>query len=147
MQQKLTRMSSLRQKQIGLGDQANGRGLMGVSAERPADGASIIDVFDHVLDKGIVIDAWVRVSLVGIDLITLEARVLVASIESYLQHSQAVAQAGGLVAGQRNSGRAIAQSVNTTAQSRVTASDSQRARAERPSSKDSHSLSRRTKQV
>jgi len=45
-----------------------------------------------VLDKGIVIDAWVRVSLVGIDLITVEARVVVASIETYLKYSEAVGQ-------------------------------------------------------
>jgi hypothetical protein len=44
------------------------------------------------LDKGIVIDAWVRVSLVGIDLITVEARVVVASIDTYLKYSEAVSQ-------------------------------------------------------
>ena len=44
--------------------------------ERAAGGTSLIDVLDRVLDKGIVIDAWVRVSLVGIDLITVEARVV-----------------------------------------------------------------------
>ena len=49
--------------------------------ERAAGGTSLIDVLDRVLDKGIVIDAWVRVSLVGIDLITVEARVVVASID------------------------------------------------------------------
>jgi hypothetical protein len=43
-----------------------------------------------VLDKGIVIDAWVRVSLVGIDLVTVEARVVVASIDTYLKYSEAV---------------------------------------------------------
>ncbi|PYR60400.1 MAG: hypothetical protein DMF85_05170 [Acidobacteria bacterium] len=43
--------------------------------------ASLIDVLDRVLDKGIVIDAWVRVSLAGIDLMTLQARIFVASIE------------------------------------------------------------------
>jgi hypothetical protein len=46
-----------------------------------------------VLDKGIVIDAWVRVSLVGIDLITVEARVVVASIDTYLKYSEAVGAA------------------------------------------------------
>ena len=61
-------------------------------ADRPSSGASIIDVLDRVLDKGIVIDAWVRVSLVGIDLLTVEARVLVASIETYKQQAQAVAE-------------------------------------------------------
>ena len=45
-----------------------------------------------MLDKGIVIDAWVRVSLVGIDLITVEARVVVASIDTYLKYSEAVGQ-------------------------------------------------------
>src|SRR5262247_1954569 len=51
--------------------------------ERTSGGTSLIDVLDRVLDKGIVIDAWVRVSLVGIDLITVEARVVVASIDTY----------------------------------------------------------------
>ena len=50
-----------------------------MAVERAAGGTSLIDVLDRVLDKGIVIDAWVRVSLVGIDLITVEARVVVAS--------------------------------------------------------------------
>ena len=60
--------------------------------ERAASGTSLVDVLDRVLDKGIVIDAWVRVSLVGIDLITVEARVVVASIETYLKYSEAVGQ-------------------------------------------------------
>jgi hypothetical protein len=60
--------------------------------ERTTGGASLIDVLDRVLDKGIVIDAWVRVSLVGIDLITVEARVVVASIDTYLKYSEAVGQ-------------------------------------------------------
>ena len=58
--------------------------------ERAAGGTSLVDVLDRVLDKGIVIDAWVRVSLVGIDLITVEARVVVASIDTYLKYSEAV---------------------------------------------------------
>ena len=61
--------------------------------ERAAGGSSLIDVLDRVLDKGIVIDAWVRVSLVGIDLITVEARIVVASIETYLKYSEAVGAA------------------------------------------------------
>jgi hypothetical protein len=61
-----------------------------MAVERAAGGTSLIDVLDRVLDKGIVIDAWVRVSLVGIDLITVEARVVVASIETYLRYSEAV---------------------------------------------------------
>lgn len=61
--------------------------------ERAPGGTSLIDVLDRVLDKGIVIDAWVRVSLVGIDLITVEARVVVASIDTYLKYSEAVGTA------------------------------------------------------
>lgn len=61
-----------------------------MAVERSASGTSLIDVLDRVLDKGIVIDAWVRVSLVGIDLITVEARVVVASIDTYLKYSEAV---------------------------------------------------------
>jgi hypothetical protein len=60
--------------------------------ERTSGATSLIDVLDRVLDKGIVIDAWVRVSLVGIDLITVEARVVVASIDTYLKYSEAVGQ-------------------------------------------------------
>jgi len=64
--------------------------------ERSSGGTSLIDVLDRVLDKGIVIDAWVRVSLVGIDLITVEARVVVASIDTYLKYSEAVGQVGSV---------------------------------------------------
>lgn len=58
--------------------------------ERHTGGTSLIDVLDRVLDKGIVIDAWVRISLVGIDLITIEARIVVASIDTYLKYAEAV---------------------------------------------------------
>ncbi len=61
-----------------------------MAVERAPGGSSLIDVLDRVLDKGIVIDAYVRVSLVGIDLVTVEARVVVASIETYLRYSEAV---------------------------------------------------------
>jgi gas vesicle structural protein len=63
-----------------------------MAIERTTGGASVIDVLDRVLDKGIVIDAWVHLSLVGIDLITVEARVGVASIDTYLKYSESVAQ-------------------------------------------------------
>ena len=61
-----------------------------MAVERAPGGASFIDVLDRVLDKGIVIDAWIRISLVGIDLITVEARVVVASIDTYLERAEAV---------------------------------------------------------
>jgi hypothetical protein len=63
-----------------------------MTVERASSATSLIDVLDRVLDKGIVIDAWVRVSLVGIDLITVEARVVVASIDTYVKYSETVAQ-------------------------------------------------------
>ena len=63
-----------------------------MTIERAPGGTSLIDVLDRVLDKGIVIDAWVRVYLVGIDLLSVEARVVVASIETYLKYSEAVSQ-------------------------------------------------------
>ena len=65
--------------------------------ERTAGGSSLIDVLDRILDKGIIIDAWIRVSLVGIDLITVEARVVVASIDTYLRYADAL----GLTPGAR----------------------------------------------
>jgi hypothetical protein len=61
-----------------------------MAVERRPGGTSLIDVLDRVLDKGIVIDAWVRISLVGIDLITVEARVVVASIDTYLKYAEAI---------------------------------------------------------
>jgi len=61
-----------------------------MAVERAPGGSSLIDVLDRVLDKGIVIDAYVRVSLVGIDLVTVEARIVVASIDTYLKYSEAV---------------------------------------------------------
>jgi len=65
-----------------------------MAVERAPGGSSLIDVLDRVLDKGIVIDAYVRVSLVGIDLVTVEARVVVASIDTYLKYSEAVGITG-----------------------------------------------------
>jgi hypothetical protein len=64
-----------------------------MDCERVSSQNSLLDVLDRVLDKGVVIDAWVRVSLVGIDLVTLKARVVVASIETYLRHSATPADA------------------------------------------------------
>ena len=56
-------------------------------APRPS---SLADVLDLILDKGLVIDAYVRVSLVGIELLTVDARVVVASVDTYLRFAEAV---------------------------------------------------------
>ncbi|OBI41966.1 gas vesicle protein GvpJ [Mycobacterium colombiense] len=52
--------------------------------------SSLADVMDTILDKGLVIDAYVRVSLVGIELLTIDARVVVASVDTYLRFAEAV---------------------------------------------------------
>src|SRR5947208_7624994 len=54
------------------------------------ESASLAEVVDEILDKGIVIDAWVRVSLLGLELLTIEARVVVASIDTYLRYAEAI---------------------------------------------------------
>ena len=50
----------------------------------------LADVIDTILDKGLVIDAYVRVSLVGIELLTIDARVVIASVDTYLRFAEAV---------------------------------------------------------
>ena len=60
--------------------------------ERSPSKSNVIDVFDRVIDKGIVIDAWLGLSLAGIELVTVEARVIVASIQTYMKHADAVGQ-------------------------------------------------------
>jgi len=62
-----------------------------MAVERASGSTSDIDVLDRVLDKGIVIDASARVSLVGMDVLTVEAHVVVASVATYLQYGEVVA--------------------------------------------------------
>ena len=47
-------------------------------------------MLDRILDKGIVIDAWVRISVIGIEVLAIEARVVVASVETYLRYAEAI---------------------------------------------------------
>src|SRR4051812_40990764 len=65
------------------------------TAVQPSGGAgpsssSLADVIDTILDKGLVIDAYVRVSLVGIEVLTIDARIVVASVDTYLRFAEAV---------------------------------------------------------
>ena len=60
----------------------------GGGLDRPSS-SSLADVIDTILDKGLVIDAYVRVSLVGIELLTVDARVVVASVDTYLRFAEA----------------------------------------------------------
>ena len=56
------------------------------------DVSSLAEVIDRVLDKGIVVDAWARVSLVGIELLTIEARVVVASVDTFLHYAEEISK-------------------------------------------------------
>ena len=56
-------------------------------APRPS---SLADVLDLILDKGLVIDAYVRISAVGIELLTIDARIVIASVDTYLHYAEAV---------------------------------------------------------
>jgi gas vesicle structural protein len=73
----------------------------------------LADVIDTILDKGLVIDAYVRVSLVGIELLTVDARIVIASVDTYLRFAEAVNRLDisqekeglpGLVSGMQESG-------------------------------------------
>ncbi|MBS2964933.1 gas vesicle structural protein GvpA [Actinocrinis puniceicyclus] len=61
----------------------------GGALNRP-DASGLADVIDTILDKGLVIDAYVRVALVGIELLTIDARVVIASVDTYLRFAEAV---------------------------------------------------------
>jgi hypothetical protein len=52
------------------------------------DSSSLAEVIDRILDKGLVVDAWARVSLVGIEILTIEARVVAASVDTYLHYAE-----------------------------------------------------------
>ena len=60
------------------------------SVNRAPRPSSLADVLDVVLDKGIVIDAYVRVAVVGIELLTIDARIIIASVDTYLRFAEAV---------------------------------------------------------
>lgn len=58
--------------------------------EKSMASSSLVEVVDRILDKGIVIDAWARISLVGIEILAVEARIVVASVETWLKYAEAV---------------------------------------------------------
>ncbi|MDE5094037.1 MAG: gas vesicle structural protein GvpA [Trichodesmium sp. St11_bin5] len=61
-----------------------------MAVENVNSSSSLAEVIDRILDKGVVVDAWIRLSLVGIELLTIEARIVVASVETYLKYAEAV---------------------------------------------------------
>jgi hypothetical protein len=52
--------------------------------------SGLAEVLDRILDKGLVLDAWVRVSLLGLEILTIEARIVLAGVETYLKYAEAV---------------------------------------------------------
>ncbi len=54
------------------------------------DASSLAEVLDRILDKGIVIDVWARISLVGIELLTVEVRAVVASVDTFLHYAEEI---------------------------------------------------------
>jgi len=67
-----------------------------MAVEKAIASSSLVEVVDRILDKGIVIDAWVRISLVGIEILAIEARVVTAGVDTFLKYAEAV----GLTAGE-----------------------------------------------
>ncbi|MBU4462706.1 MAG: gas vesicle structural protein GvpA [Desulfobacteraceae bacterium] len=61
-----------------------------MAVEKAIASSSLVEVVDRILDKGVVIDAWVRVSLVGIELLAIEARVVIAGVETFLKYAEAI---------------------------------------------------------
>ena len=65
-----------------------------MAVETVNSSSSLAEVIDRILDKGVVIDVWVRVSLVGIELLVVEARIVLASVETYLKYAEAIGLIG-----------------------------------------------------
>ena len=61
-----------------------------MAIEKSVASSTLAEVIDRVLDKGVVVDAFVRVALVGIELIAVEARVVIASVETWLKYAEAI---------------------------------------------------------
>ncbi len=57
---------------------------------RTPDSTGLAEVLDRVLDKGIVVDLWLRVNLVGIEILTVEARVVVACVDTFLHYAEEI---------------------------------------------------------
>ena len=61
-----------------------------MAVEKAIGSSSLAEVVDRILDKGVVIDAWIRMSLVGIEILAIEARVVCAGVETFLKYAEAV---------------------------------------------------------
>ena len=61
-----------------------------MAVEKTMASTSLAEVIDRILDKGVVVDAWVRISLVGIEILAVEARVVVSGVDTFLKYAEAV---------------------------------------------------------
>ena len=68
------------------------RAVKPVSRDGARSPSGLADVIDTILDKGLVIDAYIRVSLIGIEVLTIDARIVVASVDTYLRFAEAVSR-------------------------------------------------------
>src|ERR687896_534206 len=66
------------------------RGTASNYLQRAPSPSGLADVIDVILDKGLVIDAYVRVSVIGIEVLTIDARIVIASVDTYLRFAEAV---------------------------------------------------------
>jgi hypothetical protein len=66
------------------------QGTAGNYLQRAPSPSGLVDVVDLILDKGLVVDAYVRVSVIGIEVITIDARIVIASVDTYLRFAEAV---------------------------------------------------------
>jgi hypothetical protein len=66
------------------------RGTSGNYLQRAPSPSGLAEVLDVILDKGLVIDAYVRVSVIGIEVLTIDARIVIASVDTYLRFAEAV---------------------------------------------------------
>jgi hypothetical protein len=70
--------------------------------QKSTDSSSLAEVISIILDKGIVIDVWATVSLVGIQILSVEARVVIASVDTYLKYAAAIGLAAGTTETSKN---------------------------------------------
>jgi hypothetical protein len=66
-----------------------------MAVEKTMGSTSLAEVIDRILDKGVVVDAWVRISLVGIEILAIETRAVVAGVDTFLKYAEARGPDGG----------------------------------------------------
>lgn len=81
-------MARLATEGTAIQPEVKGASIMAIESANSS--SSLVEVVDRILDKGVVVDAWVRVSLVGIELLAIEARVVIASVDTWLKYAEAV---------------------------------------------------------